>query len=636
MELRVLSIIWKDLKIYLRQKKTLLLIVLCPVLIMLLIGSVFSESPEGGLKGVTLGVAGAETPLGRQIVESLSGEDMFTIIQETTLEPEEIERKVSAGKYSAGIVLPVNETDTLKLFLDNSNLQVAPVISTVFVTVTEKLSFEITLGFIEKLWTNLQEMEAQMAPLREEVVKMRDSMIDINEDAKEIKDSLDLLNVQGLNASVIQMQETLEDMKVEINQTRSELNTTRKEILDMNSTISSINSDATELREQLGVVVENINSTDAALLDLQESLNSIYSTTCLNQTLDPRCMSIAASIDQINDTRELLQNRTSTIISLYDNLGRVANTSAELQTKLVEMDNRLQRMDESMVNYTLQIDSIKANISDIEDTITSLEEIREESTLTFSEVDALTQEINISSEELLQNIESTKEMLAEVTARPPTAVAAPVKLERFKAFEGKSYLDFLMPGIIGIVLMFVCFLLASITIIQEKTRGTLVRTMVSPLTIPELLIGKTLGLLVIAFLQGIILVVMAFFLYRISLTQEQLLPLFAAIFVYSASFIAIGMVIASLADSENMAMLSSLVLSIPMLFMCGVFYPFEMMPGVMAAFGNFLPITMGIGVFKDILIYQKAIAIDGLYGLAAYFAVALTIAYIQMKKELIK
>jgi ABC-2 type transport system permease protein len=159
--------------------------------------------------------------------------------------------------------------------------------------------------------------------------------------------------------------------------------------------------------------------------------------------------------------------------------------------------------------------------------------------------------------------------------------------------------------------------------------------MTSPLTLPELLIGKTVGLLMIAFLQGVILVVMAFVLYGISLTQEQLLPLFGAVFVYSASFIAIGMALAAFADSENTAMLSSLVLSIPMLFLCGVFYPFEMMPGVMAAFGEFLPITVGVEIFRDILIYNRGIVVEGLYVLVAYFVLALTVAYFQMRKEII-
>ncbi len=72
--------------------------------------------------------------------------------------------------------------------------------------------------------------------------------------------------------------------------------------------------------------------------------------------------------------------------------------------------------------------------------------------------------------------------------------------------------------------------------------------------------------------------------------------------MYSACFISVGMVIASFADSENMAMLSSLVISIPMLFLCGVFYPFEMMPKIMASFGNYLQITRGIEIFRDMLI----------------------------------
>jgi ABC-type multidrug transport system permease subunit/uncharacterized coiled-coil protein SlyX len=636
MEMRMFSIIWKDLKIYKRQKKTLLLIILCPVLIMLLIGSVFSGAPKVGLKGVTLGITGVETPFGQEIVRSISQEDMFSLTQEEALSPEELEENVRAGKYSAGIVLPTNETDTLKLYIDNSKLQVAPVVSTVFIIATERMSFEITLEFIEKLWSSLSEMEARLTPLENEVRSVRDNIIDINSDTEEIKDSLDLLDVEGLNASVLEMKKTLDDMKSELNQTRIELNTTRTEILELNDTVGSINSDSTELRDQLGIVVENINSTDEALLDLQLSLETIYDTTCINQTLNPSCISTKASIDQIKSTRELLSNRTSKIVSLYDNLGKVANTSAQLQTKLEEMDARLQKMDESLESYIGKLTEVKGNISSIENAVDSLGKIREDATQTFSEVDILTQQINTSSEELLQNIDQTEEMLKEVTGRSPSTVAAPVKLQRHDVFKTRSNLDFLMPGIIAIVLMFVCFLLASITIIQEKTKGTLIRTMNSPLSLTELLIGKTIGLLVIALIQGIILVAMAFVLYGVSLTQAQLIPLFEAIFVYSASFIAIGMVLAAFADSENTAMLSSLVLSIPMLFLCGVFYPFEMMPEAMATFGAYLPITAGVEIFKGTLIYNKSTGAGDFSVLLAYFALAFAAAYFQMRRELVR
>jgi ABC-2 type transport system permease protein len=552
------------------------------------------------------------------------------------LPPEEMEEKVRAGEYSAGIVLPENETDTLKLYIDNSKLQVAPVVSTVFIIAIEKMSFEITLEFIEKLWTSLSEMEASLAPLAGEITSVRDNIISINSDAGNIKGSLDSLDVEGLNASVSQMKTTLEDMKFELNETRAELNTTRAEISELNTTVSSINEDTTELRDQLGIVVENINATDTALLDLQVSLESIYASTCLNQTFNPSCISTKASIDQIKSTRALLLNRTAKIVELHDNLGRVAETSAELQVKLEEMDARLVKMDESMESYIEKLGEIKGNISGIENAVDSLSKIREDATQTFSEVDVLTTQINTSSEELLLNIKSTQEMLKEVTGRSPSEVAAPVRLERFDVFKNRSNLDFLMPGIIAIVLMFVCFLLASITVIQEKTRGTLLRTMNSPLSLTELLIGKTVGLLFIAFIQGVILVAMAFTIYGVMLSFEQLVPLFAGIFVYSASFISIGMVLAAFADSENTAMLSSLVLSIPMLFLCGVFYPFEMMPEAMATFGSLLPITAGVEIFKDVLIYNRDAAASDIWLLLTYFVMAFAVAHVQMKRELIK
>jgi ABC-type multidrug transport system permease subunit len=89
-------------------------------------------------------------------------------------------------------------------------------------------------------------------------------------------------------------------------------------------------------------------------------------------------------------------------------------------------------------------------------------------------------------------------------------------------------------------------------------------------------------------LQGIILIVVAFVLYRIAISVNQLAQLFLVVLVYSTAFIGI--------------------LSIPMLFLSGVFFPFETMPGIMASLGNALPITMGIKALGSVLIYQKTIS----------------------------
>ena len=162
------SVIKKDLKVYVRHKKTLLLIFLAPVLIMILIGSVFSGASREGLKDVKLGVGGGST-LGDEIIQELNSSNMFIIVKENTTDPAVIEDGVRMGKYSAGIFIPENQTQSMKLYIDNSRVQIAPVISTVFLTTTEKMSYELTLGFISKLWENLGEMESELSPLKESV-----------------------------------------------------------------------------------------------------------------------------------------------------------------------------------------------------------------------------------------------------------------------------------------------------------------------------------------------------------------------------------------------------------------------------------------------------------------------------------
>lgn len=118
---------------------------------------------------------------------------------------------------------------------------------------------------------------------------------------------------------------------------------------------------------------------------------------------------------------------------------------------------------------------------------------------------------------------------------------------------------------------------------------------------------------------------------------NQLASLFLVILVYAAAFIGIGMALATLAESENTAMLLTLVLSIPMLFLSGVFFPFETMPEMMILLGNALPITMGIRALETVLIYQKGFEAFYVYliPLLAYGLAGMGIAYILLRKEIV-
>jgi len=629
------SVIKKDLKVYVRHKKTLLLIFLAPVLIMILIGSVFSGASGEGLKDVKLGVGGGST-LGDDIIQELNGSKMFIIVKENTTDPAIIEDGVRLGKYSAGIFIPENQTQSMKLYIDNSRIQIAPVISTVFLTITEKISYELTLGFISKLWENLEEMESELSPLKESVFSINGNIEKLNNDTQDVLFQLDGIDAKGLNQSVNTMKNTLEQMKTDLAQTSIDINATRIEISDLDKNVSSIYNDSATLRDDLKLVIDSIGSTDAALLAIQLDLQGTYNSTCAI-TSTPQCMSLANTIGQVQDTRTLLLEKTDRIKSLYIALTSVALKGSELHEKLVHTDTRLQNMQVLIGNYTFEISNIQGNISNIKNAIVILDDVKKQSANVSIQMNDLALEMNESSSNLVSEIDRTKSILGDVIKNSPTAVAAPIKLEREPVFKDRAFLDFLMPAIVSIVLMFISFMLASITIVQEKTKKTLLRTLLTPLSLGEFIFAKTSALILIAMLQGIIMIIVAYLFYGILIPVSQIGLLFLVILVYSAAFIGIGMAIATFAESENTAMLSSLVLSIPMLFLCGVFFPFEIMPQMMVKIGGALPITMGIRALDSVLIYREGIDVLAGYlaPLLLYGIAGLGLAYTLLKKEII-
>jgi ABC-type multidrug transport system permease subunit len=629
------SVIKKDLKVYIRHKKTLILIFIAPILIMVLIGSVFSGASEGGVRDVKLGVGGGSEQ-GKKIIEELNRSSMFIIIEENTTDPAVIEEGVRKGRYSAGIFIPEDETQSLKLFLDNSRIQIAPVISTAFLSTTEKMSYELTFGFISKLWNNLKQMESELKPLKEGVLMINKSIVGLNRDTRNTLSSMDEIDVNGLNGSIGKMKDTLGQMRTDLLLSAEDINATRQELRELDGNVSSIQNDTVELRDDLKLVVDNIDAADASMQDVQTQIQITYNLTCSIDPSTQQCVSIALAIRQLRDTRALMLERTARIRTLHSNLATISQKSAELHEKLVKTDIKLQKMQEAISNYTSEILNIQESITSIESAIYSLKIVKNQSAQVSSSMEELAAEMVNSSSSLTSDIDRTGLFIGEVIARSPSVIASPINLDRVPVFRGRSYLDFLMPGIISIVLMFISFLLASITIVQERSKKTLIRTLLTPLSLGMFLFEKTAALIFIAFIQGIIMLIVAFVFYGILIPTDQLAQLFLIILVYSAAFIGIGMALATLAESENTAMLLTLVLSIPMLFLSGVFFPFETMPDLMILLGNALPITMGIRALETVLIYQKGFESFSVFlvPLLVYGLAGLGTAYLLLRKEI--
>jgi len=147
-------------------------------------------------------------------------------------------------------------------------------------------------------------------------------------------------------------------------------------------------------------------------------------------------------------------------------------------------------------------------------------------------------------------------------------------------------------------------------------------------------IQKTVSALILTTIQVTLLFLIATLIFGISFSLATLPYLMLSTMLISMTFIGIGMSIAMISESENTAFMASLLLAMPLMFMSGLFFPFEIMPPLTAYIGSILPITQGIHIYMKLVMYQTSVmavmpffAILGVYALSSVFLAYLVMRY---------
>ena len=139
--------------------------------------------------------------------------------------------------------------------------------------------------------------------------------------------------------------------------------------------------------------------------------------------------------------------------------------------------------------------------------------------------------------------------------------------------------------------------------------GTLKRVLLTPASSMEFVLSKVVIILMIALLQAALLFLVAGAAFSVQINWEIVPYSFAIVALISVTFSSLGMIIASVSDSENTALLGSLVLCLPMLFLSGVFFPIELMIAPVQWISMASPLTHSVVLLEQFLVYQ----VDALY-----------------------
>ena len=159
----------------------------------------------------------------------------------------------------------------------------------------------------------------------------------------------------------------------------------------------------------------------------------------------------------------------------------------------------------------------------------------------------------------------------------PPLVAAEVRVWFNPGLESR---DFMIPGILALVLLIVTTNLSSMAIVREKELGTLEQLNVTPLARSELIAGKLLPYAVVGMVDVLIVIAVAVGWFEVPLRGSFGLLLLMCL-VYLLSTLGLGLFVSTVSNTQQQAMMTtSFFFLLPMVFLSGFMFPIENMPEV--------------------------------------------------------
>lgn len=180
--------------------------------------------------------------------------------------------------------------------------------------------------------------------------------------------------------------------------------------------------------------------------------------------------------------------------------------------------------------------------------------------------------------------------------------------------------NFYVPGVIAIIVMLITLMLTSMAVVREKEIGTMEQIMVTPITSAEFILGKTVPFALIGFADVILITLIGVFWFEVPI-RGSLVLLFVATALYLLTTLAIGLLISTVSQTQQQAMMSTFFFYFPAVLLSGFMFPIANMPEVVQwltylnPLRHFLVIIRGIflkGVGPSVLWPQMlALAVMG-------------------------
>jgi ABC-2 type transport system permease protein len=168
--------------------------------------------------------------------------------------------------------------------------------------------------------------------------------------------------------------------------------------------------------------------------------------------------------------------------------------------------------------------------------------------------------------------------------------------------------NFFVPGLIALILILISALLTSIAVTREKETGTLEQILVSPVRPFEIIIGKVAPYITLGFMNGAMILLFGWLLFGVPVKGSLMLLMLLSI-VYIFVSLSFGLMISTVARSQQIAMLMTLMATIlPTIMLSGFLFPIASMPYVLQLLSKVIPTTYFLVIVRGIMLKGVGLA----------------------------
>ena len=199
----------------------------------------------------------------------------------------------------------------------------------------------------------------------------------------------------------------------------------------------------------------------------------------------------------------------------------------------------------------------------------------------------------------------------------------------------KSAFNF-VPGVMGMILMLVCAMMTSVSIVREKERGTMEVLLVSPVKPFSVILAKAIPYFVVSAFILLLVLCLSVFLIKVPISGSLMWVILVSLLFILVS-LSIGILISTLVSKQEVAILiSGMVLMLPTMLLSGMLFPIESMPEVLQWVSYLVPAKWYIDSIKVMMIQGLGIryCLDAVLILVGFLIVITGLSVVKFKDRL--